>query len=284
MCSRVTQNTMFQETLIQNSPFKGQAIDPITNMVIDISDFVGDFDILEETQDGSIKQWTPITISRQNNLVRSFQIQGDGDSSGSTAKALLLKEYSEAECGIGAGCWLSSIAMLSWLSDNYQKHSASRVLEIGCGVALNSLYLACSHSHAHTNITASDYKHTIGYALDENKVLNGIDTSKVAYEVLDWNQCISETYNPSETIGAFDLIIATDCIYKSTATMFFNVIKHHLAKNGKLLLINPMETSRPGTDNLIYKLAEMGEISVSHIAIQLNKKYTKPLIFVEFTA
>jgi len=287
MCSRVTQNKMFQETLIQNSPFKGQAIDPITNKVVDISDFVGDFDILEETQDGSIKQWTPITITRQNNLMRSFQIHGD--ENGSTAKPLLLKEHSEAECGIGAGCWLSSIAMLSWLSDNYETHSTpKRVLEVGCGVALNSLYLAHSHSNshsqAHINITASDYKHTIGYALDENKVLNGIDTSTVAYEVLDWNQCTSETYNPSETIGTFDLIIATDCIYKSTASLFFNVIKHHLAKNGKLLLINPMETSRPGTDNLIYKLAEMGEISISHIAIQLNKKYTKPLIFVEFNA
>lgn len=274
---------MFQETLIQNSPFKGQAIDLNTNKVVDISDFVGEFDVIEDGHDGIIKQWTSITITRQNKHMRSFQINANADAKGSVK--LLLKEYSEAECGIGAGCWLSSIAMLSWLSDNYLNYSTpARVLEVGCGVALNSLYLASSQSQVNTSIVASDHMHTIGYAFDENKALNGIDTSKVAYEVLDWNQCISETYNPSTTIGTFDLIMATDCIYKSTATMFFNVIKHHLAKNGRLLLINPMEKSRPGTDNFIYKLAEMGEISISHIAIQLNKKYTKPLIFVEFTA
>lgn len=271
---------MFSETLIQNSPFKGQAIDPTTNKVIEITDFIGNFDILEETQDGTIKQWTPIIIKREDNFKRSFHVK-DNDK-----KALVVKEYSEVECGIGAGCWLSSIAMLSWLSDNYHKHTFSgiKVLEIGCGVALNSLYLGSCQSSDDANIIASDYKHTIGYALDENKALNNIDTSKVIYKVLDWNQCISETYNPLETIGTFDLIIATDCIYKSTASMFFNVVKHHLAKNGKFLLINPMETSRPGTDNVIYKLAEMGEICVSHIAIQMNKKYTKPLIFVEVTA
>lgn len=268
---------MFKETLIQNSPFKGQAIDTNTNKVIDISDFVGDFNILEEKDDNTIIHWTPIQVTRNSNLVRSFHIHGH-------SVPILIKEYNESECGIGAGCWLSSIAMLSWLSDHNNSYTNKRILEIGCGVALNSLYLASLDYYQTTHITASDYKHTIGYVLEENKSFNNINENRAEYKVLDWQQCCSSTYDPLDTIGKYDLIIATDCIYKSTASLFFNVIKHHLAPNGTLLLINPMETSRPGTDQLIYKLAEMGEIRVSHIAIQLNHKYTKPLLFVEFNA
>lgn len=285
---KTIQGTMFQETLIQNNPFIGQAIDHVTNKIIAISDFIGDFDILEETyeREEGIKKWTPITVARQDKSVRTFHIKDVEDVKGNDLKPILLKEYSEAHCGIGAGCWLSSIAMLSWLSDNHHKHchSGMKVLEVGCGVALNSLFLARTYSDTHINITASDYMHTIGNVLDENKTLNGIDINKLTYNMLDWNECTSDSYCPLKTLGTFDLIIATDCIYKSTSSLFFNVIKHHLAMNGKLLLINPIETSRPGIDNLIYKLAEMGEICISHIAIQLNKKYTKPLIFVEFTA
>lgn len=275
---------MFKETLIQNSPFKGQAIDVNTNKVVDISDFVGVFDILEEIDDKNVIKWKPIEVTRCNNLVRSFLVKDDNTP-------ILLREYSESECGIGAGCWLSSIAMLSWLSDHPQSYANKRILEVGCGVALNSLYLAHTHqdhtkpqSNTTTSITASDYMNTIGCVFDENIALNNIKEGQAEYKILDWQQCCSSTYNPLDTIGTYDFIIATDCIYKSTAPMFFNVIKHHLAPNGKLLLINPMETSRPGIDQLIYKMAEMGEVRVSHIAIQLNKKYTKPLLFVEFTA
>jgi len=259
---------MFPETLIQNSPFKGQAIDPYTNRVVDITDFVGHFQVI--TEDNT--KWAPVSVQRHSQQVRSFTVP--------STQTILLKEYSEQECGIGAGCWLSSIAMLSYLSTNPIPSQTMRVLEVGCGVALNSLHLA---SKGHSSIVASDYKQTIGFAFSENQQLNNIVNGQ--YQVLDWHQCCYETYDPTTTIGKYDLIIATDCIYKSTAPMFFEVIKHHLSKDGsKLLLINPMENSRPGVDQFIYKLAEMGDIAVQHIAIQLNDKYTKPLLFVEFTA
>lgn len=258
---------MFSETLIQNSPFKGQAIEPLSGKVVDVPDFVGEFQVLTETN----TEWTPISVKRHGENVRSFT-----DINNHT---MLLKEYCEEECGIGAGCWLSSIAMLSYLSTNPMS-SNTRILEIGCGVALNALYLT---SQGYQNVVASDYKQTIGIAFTENQQLNNIHNGE--YQVLDWHHCCSDTYDPHTTIGTYDLIIATDCIYKSTAPMFFQAIKHHLSKDGgKLLLINPMETSRPGVDQFIYKLAEMGNITVEHIAIELNGKYTKPLLFVEFSA
>jgi SAM-dependent methyltransferase len=267
--------TMFLETLVQNNPFRGQAIDPITHKVVPIHDFIGQFDVLEELADGAIKRWQQIDVKRQNNLVRSFQ-----RSDNNTKQPLLVAEYGEKECGIGASCWLSSIAMMSWLSDNHKQlgiNENTSVLEVGCGVALSSLYLT---SLGYDNVTASDNKHTIGCVYEENKLLNNILKSANKFQYLDWEHCCQDGYDPKQTIGTFDIIIASDCVYKSTSPMLIEAIRHHLAKNGKLIMINPMETSRHGINDTIYKLAELGDTEVSHIAIQLNNLYTKPLMFV----
>jgi 2-polyprenyl-3-methyl-5-hydroxy-6-metoxy-1,4-benzoquinol methylase len=257
----------FQETLIQNSPFKGQIIDPHKKQPTGINDFVGHFQVITDENE----LWDHVSVVRHSQDVRSFQVASQN-------QPILLREYSEKDCGIGAGCWLSSIAMLSYLNNNYISPT-SRVLEIGCGVALNALYLA---SQGHQSITASDCFETIGCAFEENKKLN--NTANGQYKLLDWQQCCSDNYDPLDTIGEYDLIIATDCIYRSTAPMFFQTIRKHLSKNGgKLLLINPVETSRAGIDEFIYKLAEMGDVSVQHIAIQFDHKYTKPLLMVVLT-
>lgn len=263
---------MFKETLIQNSPFHGQAIEPINGKVIDIHDFIGKFEVIEEYQDKDTgldkhKCSNTINVSRIDKATRLFE---DNTSN------VILREYSEDECGIGAGCWLSSIAMIHWMKDNLHEFKNKRIMEIGAGVALPSLYLAKNKQNLdNIKLYCTDYKQTIGHMLKENQVNNNIEPDDIHYCVLDWNQM-------DETIGTFDIIIACDCIYKSTSKIFKKTVLKHLKIGGKLLFINPLETSRPGVDQFIYSLAEIGNIEVKHIAVRYNNKYVKPLIFVEF--
>ena len=252
----------------------GQLKDKKTGAISGLYDFVGLFDVLEEHQDNTISEWYEVNVERLSTSTKRFEVKGNQTNS------ILLKEYGEKECGIGAGCWLSSIAMMSYITKNHKLFKGKNVLEIGCGTALNSLYLASNVQD--TNITSSDYKETIGMVLQENTKLN--QCPSIDYKILDWQKCCEDNYEPESTIGKYDIIIATDCIYKSTANIFQAAVKMHLKDEGKLLMINPVETSRPGVDNFIYTLAERGEVAVKHIAIRLNKNYTKPLLFVEFTA
>lgn len=265
---------MLMETLIQNGPFHGQAINLTNGKVVNIEDFVGDFDVIEEVYDEESqtvqhKLWNKVSVSRVNPYTRMF-----GDTSNTT---VLLHEYCEDECGIGAGCWLSSIAMMSWMKDNFEEFNGQRIMEIGAGVALPSLYLAKHKDNSHNfELYCTDYKHTIGCMLQENKVNNNLVNDDIQYHILDWK-------NLDDTIGTFDVVIACDCIYKSTSGIFKEAVLKHLKVGGKLLFINPLETSRPGVDNFIYSLAEKGSINIKHIAVRYNEQYMKPLVFVEFT-
>jgi SAM-dependent methyltransferase len=273
---------MFIENLLQNSPFRGQGIDPDTGKVVDITDFIGCFEVLEECYDEEstkyvTNQWSTINVSRLNDTTRVFTDNGNITVS--------LSEYSEVECGIGAGCWLSSIAMMSWIKDNMDMFKDKMILEIGSGVALPSLYLGKNMNNQNKfNLHCSDYKETIGYVLKENQKNNDININDLQYSVLDWKECLKAEYDPFDTIGKFDIIIACDCIYKSTANIFKEAVLKHLKSNGKIIFINPLETSRPGVDQFIYSLAEQGEIDVKHIAVRHNNKYVKPLHFVVFSA
>jgi hypothetical protein len=68
-----------------------------------ITDFVGHFQVVTDENE----QWDHINVTRHNPQVRSFKVAN-------LDQPILLREHSEKECGIGAGCWLSSIAMLSF--------------------------------------------------------------------------------------------------------------------------------------------------------------------------
>lgn len=258
--------------LIQNTPFQGQAIHPITKGVIPINDFVGTFEALFE--DESIGM---VNVTRNSDNTRCFSFPTHYDD----IVTINIKEHSEKVCGIGAGCWLSSIAMSAWLLKNHSVHQNNRVLEFGCGIGLPSLVLSSVKSSSASLVVASDYLVTLGCAYDENISINKqVLQVPTHYECIDWNLCIANDFKPDEQ---YDVIIATDCIYKSTAQLFKNTVLKFLRPGGKLIFINPLETSRPGVDSFIYSLAEMGEIDVKHIQVVMDGMYASHMMFVEFT-
>jgi 2-polyprenyl-3-methyl-5-hydroxy-6-metoxy-1,4-benzoquinol methylase len=248
-------------SLLQNSPFRGQAIDKDTNKVVDIYDFVGEF---------VVEDWAIVSIERSNMNTRVFSIADLN---------VVVQECNEDEGGVGAGVWLSSVAMLAWLSKNKDTIHGKTVLEMGCGVGLCSLGLSqMLISSPNSLITASDYKLALARAFESNVTLNNCNNIST-FKLLNWSDCQKDDF----TSCVYDVIIATDCIYKSTSSIFRTAVLKHLAPNGRLVFINPFERSRPGVDAFIYTLAELGEVNVQHINICMNGKYNTTLMFVEFT-
>lgn len=253
-------------SLLQNSPFSGQAIDSVSGKVVHIHDFIGTFTI----SDSDETSWETITISRASNTMRTFSFND---------VSLTLQEYSEGDCGVGAGCWLSSVAMLSWIASHQDIFENKRVLEIGCGVGLGSLGLSASQAKP-SKVTASDYNVFLKNGYEKNMEVNKHCLNSIPkFALLNWEDTLNPSYQPDSSIGQYDVIIASDCIYKSTMVEFKSTVLHHLAPNGSLIFMNPQ---RNGVDQLIYSLGEIGETEVRHVSVTMNGLHSVSLMFIIF--
>lgn len=262
---------MTKGQLIQNTPFMGQAINPLTKEVVHVHDFVGTFNVVDTKTDHSLGS---VVVTRVNNNKRKFCFPA-------LDHEVYIQEYPEKMCGIGAGCWLSSMAMACILTQQPHLVAGKRILEMGCGIGLPSLTLSTLGSNAPTTVVASDYLETLGCAFSENICINNEHVHALCeFQCIDWNECCLPDYKVQKN---FDVIIATDCIYKSTAHIFKTAVIKHLKAKGKLIFINPVETSRPGVNDFIYTLAELGDVEVHHIEVHMNQLYATPMMFVELT-
>lgn len=102
-----------------------------------------------------------------------------------------------------------------------------RILEVGCGIGLASLVAAAKGA----DITASDYHPLTPKLLIDNAKLN--DVPAIRYFHGNWRKPITNR-------GVFDLIIGSDLLYdKNNIEILATFINCHLAKAGKLILIEP---------------------------------------------
>jgi predicted nicotinamide N-methyase len=267
-------------TLIQNGPHSGQGIRHIDGSIVPIHDFVGTFDVIDRTAN---YLYGTVCIERLDTHTKQFHFCNNKNN-----YQLRIQECNSQQGGIGAGCWLSSVAMLAWLTQNAEAFEGKRVMEMGCGIGLCSLGLSLI-TDATTLIVGSDYKQALADTFEKNVGLNNLDSSKTAFKLLDWaadcndgNDC----NDCNDGNDAFDVIIATDCIYKSTAELFKQAVFKHLAPNGTLIFMNPYGASRPGVDTFIYSLAECGEVETRHVEICMGSphgSFSLELMFVIYT-
>jgi hypothetical protein len=140
----------------------------------------------------------------------------------------IILSYNKIPKQIGGSFWLSTIAMLLFISKNKNIFKDKTILELGAGLALPSNYIqkVCNPK----NITASDYECL---------------TNKIKH--IDWNN-LDDSDNTK-----YDIIIACDCIYRNSYSYLLQTIKKYLVKNGKLFIINPY---RDGLDDFIYGIRE----------------------------
>lgn len=102
-----------------------------------------------------------------------------------------------------------------------------RILEIGCGLALASLVLM----RRGADIVASDHHPLSDAFLAYNSALN--DLPAVPFRTLRW-----DVDHP--TLGAFDLIIASDVLYeRGHAELLANVMKRHARPVAEILITDP---------------------------------------------
>jgi predicted nicotinamide N-methyase len=111
--------------------------------------------------------------------------------------------------------------------------SSHRVLEIGCGLALPSLYLA----KRGWQVSATDLHPDVPLFLTANKQLNGIDS--LQYLALDWR---ISTFDSADS-KKWDLIFASDVLYdKTQPETLSHFIDQNLSVTGRAVIADPGRT------------------------------------------
>ena len=137
--------------------------------------------------------------------------------------------------------WPSSLVLAHFIAE-YQTESR-RILEIGCGMALTSLFL----NKQHADITATDYHPEVGKFLIRNTLLN--EGRPIAYEQTDWAA-------RQDNLGLFDLIIGSDLLYEEQhVELLANFLEDHAKPTCEIILVDP---GRGRKNKLSAKMIEFG--------------------------
>lgn len=137
-----------------------------------------------------------------------------------------------ASLGISSATWplfgvlwraeelLSQLMMTEPVSDK-------RVLELGCGLALASLYL----KRQGFDITATDLNPYANDFLSFNSVLN--DIAPIKFEQAGWS-------DDQTSLGRFDLLIGSDLLYDHhNIKPLVCFLDSHLRPDGEILIVDP---------------------------------------------
>ena len=105
--------------------------------------------------------------------------------------------------------------------------AGKRILEVGCGLGLASLVLI----RRGADVVASDHHPLSESFLAYNSALNNLPS--VPYRTLRWDI-------PHETLGEFDLIIASDVLYeRGHAELLSNLMQRHARPTAEILITDP---------------------------------------------
>jgi predicted nicotinamide N-methyase len=130
------------------------------------------------------------------------------------------------------------------------KLSGTRVLEVGCGLALPSLVAARMGAH----VVATDYLAEIGALLQQNIALNG--SCDIVYELCDYRT------PPYPTWSSFDFILASEVTYEQCYfAPLIAFLKQVAGPATTIYLADPLRTHHAA---LISCIEESGQFAVSH--------------------
>lgn len=105
--------------------------------------------------------------------------------------------------------------------------AGKRILELGCGLGLASLVLR----RRGADIVASDHHPLAETFLAYNAALN--DLPAVPFRTLDWEV-------PNDSLGRFDLIIASDVLYeRDHAAVIAALLQRHALPDAEILITDP---------------------------------------------
>ncbi len=121
--------------------------------------------------------------------------------------------------------WPSSMVLAHYI--NEYETEGKRVLEVGCGIALTSLFL----SKKNIDISASDYHPEVGFFLQRNIQLN--NGKAINYQRANWAE-------NTDTLGRFDLIIGSDILYEDHHVQILaDFIERHSQPICEVVVVDP---------------------------------------------
>lgn len=242
---------MIMELIIQNSPISFQTHDMKTLTTLN-----GIFKL--ENNDFCVN------IIGNNNIYSNCNENNNSTLNINGYEYLLIKE----PWFIGGSYWLSSIAMLLYIENNKDLFINKKILELGSGLGLPGMHLAriCSKNR----VTLSDIENTVTH--DSLYVNNMANYDNINNCFIDWNN--SDKHNEK-----YDIIIASDCVYRNTQGIFVDTIKNLLKNDGMLIMFN---ADRDGIDEFEYSCKELFEnIIIETKKLILNDHYFIELLFFQ---
>jgi len=135
--------------------------------------------------------------------------------------------------------WPSARGLAQHISTLYPiKFEDLKILEVGCGLALPSLYCARKGSR----VVATDFHPEVPRFLERNIALNGIKT--LEFRRLNWAEETPSTESTSANgalgAGKYDWVIGSDVLYESQHPKpVARALASQLRPDGKIMLADP---------------------------------------------
>lgn len=136
--------------------------------------------------------------------------------------------------------WPSARGLAQHITTLYPvKFEELRILEVGCGLALPSLY--CARKGAH--VVATDFHPEVPRFLERNIALNGIKT--LQFQRLNWSEenkaeMKSTSTSPVPNHAKFDWVIGSDVLYESQHPRpVARALASQIRPDGKIFLADP---------------------------------------------
>lgn len=260
------------DNLIQISSRYGHGRDKVTGRVIKIENFTGRFDVFNDSNEriGEVKIHQRPTDCKVIYFDKS-------------TTPLYISEVDEDKGGVGAGIWLSSIILSSWIVQNKALFDGKKVLELGCGIGLCGLVALTNTCPRYVKFTDCDGSlfDCLKQNIEQNSTKMRIAPSM---QLFDWNHSDKNSSGSYASVqGCYDVILASDCLYHSTKNILLDAILCNLKVNGTLVMANPPDWNRPGFDEFIYSLKQYGEVCVERRKLTMNKQYTQEIWIIIFT-
>ncbi len=152
-----------------------------------------------------------------------------------------------------------------------ERFGAQKVIEVGCGLAIPSLYL--SQTIKLSKIVTTDFHPEVGAFFDANVKLNGIPEDRLVYRELNWRA-------PDPSIGKFSLIMGSDILYeKQHPSEVADALERLSKHDSKILVADP---ARPYLQTFVDEMKARGFRSQEYVYRVADGASPKDVFVFEF--